>query len=142
MSDAPVSRRSFLDTLLFTSLSAAAVTALAPIPFFLRPPPGIRPPRVRVGKIADLFKKTPAVNFAYGGRGATALLDGETLRVINMRCTHQGCDVKLNQDKWEFECPCHGAVFARDGSPVKGPNEGPLASIPHRIVDGELEVGE
>jgi len=142
MPDAPVSRRSFLDTLLFTSLSAAAVTALAPIPFFLRPPPGIRPSRVWVGRYPDLFQMTPAVIFEYGGRCGTALLDGETLRVINLRCTHQGCDVVLNRDKWQFECPCHGAVFARDGSPVKGPNEGPLASIPYRIVDGELEVGE
>ena len=86
------------------------------------------------------------MNLVYGGRGATAFLeshgDAMTVRVISHRCTHQGCDVKLNQDKWQFECPCHGAIFARDGSPIKGPNEGPLASIPWRIVDAELEVGE
>jgi cytochrome b6-f complex iron-sulfur subunit len=35
-------------------------------------------------------------------------------------CTHQGCltDIRNN----EFECPCHGSVFSKDGSVVRGPN--------------------
>ena len=147
MPDEPVSRRSFLDRLLFTSVAAAGVAALAPIPFFLRPPASPRPPRVRVGNFADIFRRTPAVNFDYAGRGATAILSHEAndalvLRVISRRCTHQGCDVKLHLEKLQFECPCHGAIFDSDGAPVRGPHNGPLASIPNRIVDGELEVGE
>ena len=40
-------------------------------------------------------------------------------------CTHQGCltDIRNN----EFECPCHGSVFAKDGSVIRGPN---IASPP------------
>ncbi len=143
MPDAEVSRRSFLDTLLFTSLAAAGVTALTPIPFFLRPPPPVRPPRVRVS-LNDL-ERSPATNFQYGGRGATVLMTGGdemTIRVIDRHCTHQGCDVTLNAQKWQFECPCHGAIFSPDGTPIRGPHNGPLASIPWRIVEGDLEVGE
>jgi cytochrome b6-f complex iron-sulfur subunit len=142
MPDEPVSRRTFLDRLLFTSLAAAGVAALAPIPFFLRPPPSPRPPRVPLGK-ASRFVPGKFENFEYGGRGAIALHDGSVLRVIDRHCTHQGCDVAWVPAKNQFDCPCHGAAFAPDGVPVKGPNNGPLAAIPFRITpEGELEVGE
>jgi len=139
MPDEPVSRRTFLDRLFFTSVAAAGVAALAPIPFFLRPPASPRPPRVLVNLAA--LKGTSAHNFDYGGRGATAILT-PSIRVIDRRCTHQGCDVVLNASKLQFECPCHGAIFDAEGKPIKGPHNGPLALIPHRMVDGELEVGE
>lgn len=142
MPDAAVSRRSFLDRLLFTSVAAAGVAALAPIPFFLRPPPSRRPARVALGK-ASSFAPGTFKTFEYGGSGAIALQDGETLRVLDRHCTHQGCDVAWVPKDSRFECPCHGALFAPDGSPVRGPHGGPLASIPHRITpDGDLEVGE
>ncbi|HTF57563.1 MAG TPA: Rieske 2Fe-2S domain-containing protein [Planctomycetota bacterium] len=142
MPDAPVSRRSFLDTLLFTSLAAAGVTALAPIPFFLKPPPAIRPRRVALGP-AKKFAAGVFELFEYGGRRAIALHDGEALRVLDRHCTHQGCDVAWVADKSRFECPCHGAIFAHDGAPIQGPHNGPLAPIPYRITgEGDLEVGE
>jgi Rieske Fe-S protein len=140
MPDDAVSRRTFLDRLLFTSLAAVGVTALAPIPFFLRPPPEPKPPRVRVDG-AEL-KRAPVVSIQYGGGGAVVIQSSNGIRVLSKRCTHQGCDVKLNLEKSEFECPCHGAIFDFEGRPLRGPHNGPLASIPHRTVDGELEVGE
>jgi cytochrome b6-f complex iron-sulfur subunit len=141
MPDGPVTRRAFLDRLLFTSLSAAAVTALAPIPFFLRPPPATRPPRVTLGP-ASKFTAGVFETFTYGGRRAIALHDGAALRVLDRHCTHQGCDVAWAPSDNRFECPCHGAIFGSDGTPIRGPHNGPLASIPHRIVGGDLEVGE
>ncbi len=39
---------------------------------------------------------------------------------ISLTCTHQGCTVQLADDG-KFHCPCHGAVFDRDGKVVKGP---------------------
>jgi len=142
MSDPAVSRRSFLDALLFTSLAATTLAVIAPIPFFLVPPPGARPKRVALGK-ASKFAPGVFETFEYGGRRAIALHDGAALRVLDRRCTHQGCDVKWAAPHNRFECPCHGAVFAPDGAPVKGPNKGPLAAIPYRVTpQGDLEVGE
>ena len=142
MPDEPVSRRTFLDRLLFTSLAAAGVAALAPIPFYLRPPPAVRPPRVTLGK-ASRFSAGKFETFEYGGRSAIVLHDGAGLRVIDRHCTHQGCDVTWAPDKNRFDCPCHGAAFAVDGTPIKGPHGGPLASIPFRTTpEGDLEVGE
>src|SRR5688572_600727 len=99
MPDDAVSRRTFLDRLLFTSLAAAGVTALAPIPFFLRPPPEPKPPRVRVG--AAELKRAPVVAIQYGGSGAVVIQSSSGVRVLSQRCTHQGCDVKLNREKSE-----------------------------------------
>src|SRR5258705_2350963 len=101
MPDAPVSRRSFLDTLLFTSLAAAGVTALSPIPFFLKPPPTPRPRRVRVGDVAQIFKLGQST-FEYGGRRATVFFNGRVIHVIDHRCTHPGGEVKLNSECLRF----------------------------------------
>lgn len=35
-------------------------------------------------------------------------------------CTHQGCITDIRNN--EFECPCHGSIFANDGSVIRGPN--------------------
>jgi len=39
--------------------------------------------------------------------------------VFNRRCTHRGCSVQFNNDR--FECPCHGSVYHADGSVLNGP---------------------
>ncbi|HMT12522.1 MAG TPA: ubiquinol-cytochrome c reductase iron-sulfur subunit [Ignavibacteria bacterium] len=39
-----------------------------------------------------------------------------TVRTI---CTHKGCDVELEGDK--FVCPCHGSEFTIDGTVTQGP---------------------
>ncbi|HMQ77997.1 MAG TPA: ubiquinol-cytochrome c reductase iron-sulfur subunit [Ignavibacteria bacterium] len=34
-------------------------------------------------------------------------------------CTHKGCDVELEGDK--FVCPCHGSEYTMDGKVTQGP---------------------
>ena len=34
-------------------------------------------------------------------------------------CTHKGCDVELEADK--FVCPCHGSEYTLDGKVTQGP---------------------
>lgn len=38
---------------------------------------------------------------------------------IKTICTHKGCDVELEGDK--FVCPCHGSEFTMDGKVLNGP---------------------
>lgn len=45
---------------------------------------------------------------------------------LSLTCTHQGCTVQP-QENGEFHCPCHGAVFDRDGHVVQGPAQRDLA---------------
>ncbi|MBV9387876.1 MAG: FAD-dependent oxidoreductase [Chroococcidiopsidaceae cyanobacterium CP_BM_ER_R8_30] len=40
--------------------------------------------------------------------------------LISLTCTHQGCTVGLAEDG-NFHCPCHGAVFDRQGRVLTGP---------------------
>jgi menaquinol-cytochrome c reductase iron-sulfur subunit len=43
------------------------------------------------------------------------------LRVLSSICPHLGCTVPWVSAKQEFICPCHGAVYAPDGSRISGP---------------------
>lgn len=134
-------RRSFLGTLAFASAAATGVALLAPVPFYLVPPRRIAK-RVIVGKASGITEAgtTP---FRYGTRTAIAFRHEGTMRVVDLRCTHQGCEVDWKPRDSIFHCPCHGAEFGPDGTPRKGPHKGPLASIPHRVTEsGDLEVGE
>jgi isorenieratene synthase len=47
---------------------------------------------------------------------------------ISLTCTHQGCTV-FAQDNGEFHCPCHGAVFDKQGRVVKGPAQRDLSRL-------------
>ncbi|BAZ12183.1 UDP-galactopyranose mutase [Calothrix sp. NIES-4071] len=60
---------------------------------------------------------------------------------VSLTCTHQGCTVKMAEDG-KFHCPCHGAVFAADGTVLKGPAERDLAKfdIIGRLKEDELEL--
>ncbi|MGH7618675.1 MAG: ubiquinol-cytochrome c reductase iron-sulfur subunit [Gemmatimonadaceae bacterium] len=40
-------------------------------------------------------------------------------------CTHQGCLTDVTDNR--FQCPCHGSIFASDGSVIRGPD---IASPP------------
>lgn len=53
--------------------------------------------------------------------------DGE-LRRCEAKCTHMGCIVSWNDIEQSWDCPCHGARFAPDGSVLHGPAVQPLAA--------------
>ena len=47
-------------------------------------------------------------------------------QVIGLTCTHQGCTVKKQEDG-TFLCPCHGAVYDKNGKVQKEPAQKGLA---------------
>ena len=53
--------------------------------------------------------------------------DGEVFALSSV-CTHKGCLVKPEPDG-SFQCPCHHAHYAPDGSVTKGPAKRPLARL-------------
>jgi Rieske Fe-S protein len=65
---------------------------------------------------------------------------GGNLRVLDGNCTHESCPVSWNAPKHQFDCPCHGAIFAPDGSVVSGPPPKPLLRPEFRVQNGKLEV--
>lgn len=42
-------------------------------------------------------------------------------------CTHKGCDVELEGDK--FVCPCHGSEYTREGKVTQGPSTNDLKTF-------------
>ena len=60
--------------------------------------------------------------------------DGDrTIRALSATCTHLGCQVRWDAAGKKFRCPCHGGVFAADGSVLEGPPPKPLDTIEARI---------
>lgn len=42
-----------------------------------------------------------------------------TFDAYSMRCSHAGCTANIIAQ--QFNCPCHGSLFANDGSVIQGP---------------------
>ena len=58
------------------------------------------------------------------------------------QCTHLGCAYHWNQDKDEFECPCHTSAFSIDGKVLAGPAPRPLDRYDVKIEGNRLLLGE
>jgi glycine/D-amino acid oxidase-like deaminating enzyme/nitrite reductase/ring-hydroxylating ferredoxin subunit len=71
------------------------------------------------------------------GEGGVISRDGEEIAVwkndkgqlhaVSAICTHQGCIVTWNNADRTWDCPCHGSIFASDGSVIHGPARKSLA---------------
>ena len=59
-----------------------------------------------------------------------ARVDAATVVALSAVCTHAGCDVAFAPAAGDFACPCHGSLFALDGSVKQGPATAPLKSYP------------
>lgn len=62
--------------------------------------------------------------------------DGTEVTAFDPRCTHLGCPYDWDEADHVFRCPCHGAVFAVDGTVLEGPAPRPLDRVAVRI-DGD-----
>lgn len=48
------------------------------------------------------------------------------LYVVDITCTHLGCELKFNSFEKSWDCPCHGSRFSYDGNILNGPALKPL----------------
>ncbi|MGK7941898.1 MAG: FAD-dependent oxidoreductase [Crocosphaera sp.] len=58
-------------------------------------------------------------NETYYGSSDSLFLESDQ-QVMSLRCTHQGCTLKKQEDG-TFLCPCHGALYTQTGEVLKGP---------------------
>jgi len=66
--------------------------------------------------------------------------NGQDFTVMSNVCTHLGCRVRWIAEKEGFFCPCHNAVFAKDGTVLDGPPPRPLDRFESKVEDGVLYV--
>ena len=67
--------------------------------------------------------------------------DGDrTVRALSATCTHLGCQVQWNAKDKKFLCPCHGGIYAADGTVIGGPPPRPLDAVEARIDPADTSV--
>lgn len=140
----------FVNTTL--AIIGGGVTALLGA-FALRPQNGTAGVRwIRAGSTADLKPDEPVarvlsvarVDGWYRERARETVFlvwDGaNTVRALSATCTHLGCQVRWDREGKKFRCPCHGGVYAPDGTVVEGPPPRPLDTIDARIDPADASV--
>jgi Rieske Fe-S protein len=65
-----------------------------------------------------------------GDQRAVMRTGAATFVCLSKICTHEGCETSVTNNR--FECPCHGSIFASDGSVVRGPST--AGSVSHLQV--------
>jgi menaquinol-cytochrome c reductase iron-sulfur subunit len=55
-------------------------------------------------------------------------------------CSHLGCKVRWIDDEDQFFCPCHNAIFDRDGGVLTGPPPRPLDRYPVMVEDDQIYI--
>ncbi len=64
----------------------------------------------------------------------------EQLVVFSRNCTDLSCPITWDLGSNWFYCPCHGGIFAVDGTPQAGPPSRPLFRYALRVREGTLEI--
>jgi len=49
-----------------------------------------------------------------------------TLHIVDITCTHMGCELSWNSAEKSLDCPCHGSRFSYEGDVIEGPAVKPL----------------
>lgn len=66
--------------------------------------------------------------------------NGRDFVAMSNICTHLGCRVRWVEDEDQFFCPCHNAVFDKQGQVVAGPPPSPLNKYEVKVEDDQLFV--
>lgn len=51
------------------------------------------------------------------------------LHIVDITCTHLGCELVWNEAEKTWDCPCHGSRFSYDGDNIESPAFNPLKHL-------------
>ncbi|MGA7954555.1 MAG: cytochrome b6-f complex iron-sulfur subunit [Gloeobacterales cyanobacterium] len=149
-----LSRRKLLNFLTGATVAATASAALYPVGKYFIPPAEKTEGSGIFAK--DILGKTiPATQILAEKSGTRALVAGlsgeptylivkedHTLDHIGIvdNCTHLGCTFPWNPNAQQFQCPCHGSLYAPDGTVVRGPAPLPLKIVQVAVIDNSILI--
>ena len=55
-------------------------------------------------------------------------------------CTHLGCRVRWISEQTQFFCPCHNAIFDKEGNVVSGPPPRPLDRYETKVENNQIFI--
>ena len=64
----------------------------------------------------------------------------EEVIVFSRACTDLACPLNYDPGSGCYFCPCHGGIFAHDGTVMAGPPSRPMDRYTSRVRDGILEI--
>ncbi len=137
-----LSRRDFVNTLLYGSASGIAVAALDPVARFIEPPEVAESTAaVVVAAAADELGPNEWKTFPMGSTPGILIHkpDGSYVAFIAV-CTHLDCTVQYRGDLTQMWCPCHNGRFDLNGRNVAGPPPRPLEALTVNLRDDEVVV--
>lgn len=78
----------------------------------------------------------------YGNQKMLAYVrrQGDTVTALSAVCTHLGCNVRFEEERNEFICPCHAGIYDIEGRNIAGPPPKPLDRLPVKIEDDMVFV--
>jgi nitrite reductase/ring-hydroxylating ferredoxin subunit len=148
--DAPATRTPRLSrrTLLQVSGASAAAALAGVLVDRGLSRPEVRPPNKLVPKDGRWIPVVSTASLPEGRamRFSTAAVEGfvvnhgGTVLAMSAICTHMGCVLRFNQPAQSLDCPCHGASFDLNGSPLHGGYLDSLPRLATRVRGGSIEV--
>ncbi len=75
----------------------------------------------------------------FGGFILRKSQDPQDILLLSSRCTHLSCRVNWDEEAQGFLCPCHDAMFDKEGKVINGPPPEPLGHFEYQ-VDAEGNV--
>lgn len=132
----PVARRDFLG--LAAAGAAGAALAFASVGMARLPRAAVLPSPSKKFRVEIPESLVAGAPFVPPGRSCALFRDATGVWAVSTICTHLGCVVRAEADG--FHCPCHGSVFAPDGTVLKGPAPKALPWLRVKSAGGGLVV--
>jgi cytochrome b6-f complex iron-sulfur subunit len=147
-----LSRRQLLNFLTGAAVATTTGAALKPIAQFFIPPREISEGGgiLAKDKLGNPIPASQILAEPPGTRALIAGLAGEPTYLIVQEnntldkmgivdnCTHLGCTFPWNPNDQQFQCPCHGSLYAPDGTVVRGPAPLPLKIVHVTVKDDAI----
>lgn len=130
MANDKLSRRQFVQltgSILIASMSASTLMALFQGCYKdssnpVQPPPQGKTFTIKLSEHPELAQVGGFKTFNVDSSPIIVFRTGQTtFTALSMICTHQGCTVNWVNSSQQFQCPCHGSKYDKNGRVIQGP---------------------